>query len=202
MISIHFPKIYLLLISIVFFKVESLSASVSINFWSLTKQSEVVAKTLAQFETLLKNLQSADRFHGGRVSRVVFCISLIEKLVGDTNLFMDGDDSGEKSSVASFISRLYAARYAHIVFDDDVATKATEFVQSVCQSKELLLDAHQKHNTFGDVMKSSEVRELIKFVLQIPTQTRDLWLGNVVEFVIAITMAPVTVQPMLASCFM
>lgn len=49
--------------------------------------------------------------------------------------------------------------------------------------------------------ESPHVRAIERFLLTLPASTRDVWTGNVVEYIGAVALAPTLVKAFLESCF-
>lgn len=68
--------------------VESVLPSVSLNFWSMTSESEIVSRVFAHLEAAV----SAHSYSGGRFERIACTQRLVWRLLAETYLFFDDND--------------------------------------------------------------------------------------------------------------
>lgn len=108
--------------------------------------------------------------------------------------------SEEKEPPIVFIERLFQARYAHITIREPLAIKAEPIMHEFCSSP-AIAQASAAHKCESRWAKSADVDQSIRLLLQVPGDTRDLWTGNVVEFVSAVALSPELVHPFLRFCF-
>ncbi len=87
----------------------SVEPSVSVNFWSITSQSE----TVEQIFKLLDTIVDRAKLSGRTSENVAFAHSLITRLLDETILYFDDTDDGDdRKPSALFVARLHDARYA------------------------------------------------------------------------------------------
>lgn len=74
-------------------------------------------------------------------------------------------------------------------------------IRSFCSTPGNVVNAVRQFGFDKQCSSSADVASIVKLLLQLPSDSRDVWTGHVVEYAAAIALSPQSVGALLRWCF-
>ncbi|KJE92708.1 hypothetical protein CAOG_03622 [Capsaspora owczarzaki ATCC 30864] len=174
-----------------FHMVESLEMSFSVNVWTDSDETEVMERVFGVDlpHVLLETKQSSSAEPALRISLV------IQRLLGELFAQSTGRNVASTSrakAAHSFLDRLYNVRYKHLYDSKQLPAADYDWQTnpSSCSFAEKAAVERAQKLVSSNKAVSQFVNAQLQALLQLPSMSLELWLGNYVEFLAATAVGP------------